>query len=136
MQLRALQTVFILGLTAGMTFMGTAPAQIAPGASPESQGQAAARPTHAVDLSRKNVLVLHGLESNVPIFELTDSGINTVLDSGGGAASETNSSNTLISRTIPVLNTESLWQSLCASATVSARSTSSSRCTRRLCSLR
>lgn len=83
MQLRALQTVFILGLTAGMTFMGTAPAQIAPGASPESQGQAAARLTHAVDLSRKNVLVLHGLESNVPIFELTDSGIKTVLDSGG-----------------------------------------------------
>jgi hypothetical protein len=36
-----------------------------------------------VDLSQKNVLVLHGLESNVPIFELTDRGIKTVLDSGG-----------------------------------------------------
>ena len=84
MRLRALQTVFIIVLTAGMTFIDIAPAQIAPGVQPESQGQAAVRPTPAVDLSHKNVLVLHGLESNLPIFELTDRGIKTVLDSGGG----------------------------------------------------
>jgi PAS domain S-box-containing protein len=34
-------------------------------------------------LSGKNVLILHALESNVPIFELTDHGIRVALDSGG-----------------------------------------------------
>jgi PAS domain S-box-containing protein len=36
-----------------------------------------------VDLTGKNVLVLHGLESNVPIFELTDRGLRAALDAGG-----------------------------------------------------
>jgi PAS domain S-box-containing protein len=45
-------------------------------------------PTHAQTqpqspLSGKNVLILHALESNVPIFELTDRGIRIALDSGG-----------------------------------------------------
>jgi PAS domain S-box-containing protein len=35
-----------------------------------------------VDLSQKNVVVLHALESNVPIFELTDRGIRATLDAG------------------------------------------------------
>ena len=72
-----------LVLTAGMAFIGTAAAQVASGAAPGSPSQAAALTTPAADLSHKNVLVLHGLESNVPIFELTDRGIKTVLDSGG-----------------------------------------------------
>jgi PAS domain S-box-containing protein len=45
-------------------------------------------PTHAQaqpqnPLPGKNVLILHALESNVPIFELTDRGIRVALDSGG-----------------------------------------------------
>jgi PAS domain S-box-containing protein len=45
-------------------------------------------PTHAQaqpqkPLSEKNVLILHALESNVPIFELTDRGLRAALDSGG-----------------------------------------------------
>ena len=45
-------------------------------------------PTHAQaqpqnPLSEKNVLILHALESNVPIFELTDRGLRVALDSGG-----------------------------------------------------
>jgi PAS domain S-box-containing protein len=35
-----------------------------------------------VDMSQKNVVVLHALESNVPIFELTDRGIRATLDAG------------------------------------------------------
>jgi len=61
----------------------TSRAQIAPDAAPKSETPAASRPTSEVDLSRKNVLILHGLESNVPIFELTDLGIKTVLESAG-----------------------------------------------------
>ncbi len=43
-------------------------------------------PTHAQPqnpISEKNVLILHALESNVPIFELTDRGLRAALDSGG-----------------------------------------------------
>ncbi len=45
-------------------------------------------PTHAQaqpqnPLSEKNVLILHALESNVPIFELTDRGLRAALDAGG-----------------------------------------------------
>ncbi|MCU0595990.1 MAG: ATP-binding protein [Desulfobacterota bacterium] len=45
-------------------------------------------PTHAQaqpqnPLSQKNVLILHALESNVPIFELTDRGLRAALDAGG-----------------------------------------------------
>ena len=45
-------------------------------------------PTHAQTepqnaLAGKNVLILHALESNVPIFELTDRGLRKALDSGG-----------------------------------------------------
>ncbi len=36
-----------------------------------------------IPLSGKNVLILHALESNVPIFELTDRGLRVALDSGG-----------------------------------------------------
>jgi PAS domain S-box-containing protein len=35
------------------------------------------------NLGTKNVLVLHALESNVPIFELTDRGLRAALDAGG-----------------------------------------------------
>jgi PAS domain S-box-containing protein len=42
---------------------------------------AEARPQNA--LSGKNVLILHALESNVPIFELTDRGLRAALDVGG-----------------------------------------------------
>jgi len=101
-----MQAVFILVLIAGLRLAAITQAQVAPGATPESQAKPEDHSNPAVDLSQKNVLVLHGLESNVPIFELTDRGIKTVLDSGG-SASETSSSNTLISCAIPVLNTES-----------------------------
>ena len=77
------QSVFVLVLISGMSFSATSRAQIALDAAPTFETQAAPRPTSEVDLSRKNVLILHGLESNVPIFELTDRGIKTVLDSGG-----------------------------------------------------
>jgi hypothetical protein len=36
-----------------------------------------------IALAEKNVLILHGLESNVPIFELTDRGLRAALDAGG-----------------------------------------------------
>jgi two-component system sensor kinase FixL len=36
-----------------------------------------------VDLAGKNVLVLHALESNVPVFELTDRGLRSTLEAGG-----------------------------------------------------
>jgi len=84
MRLRALQSFFILVLIAGMGLAAITQAQVAPCATPESQAKPEDRSNPAVDLSQKNVLVLHGLESNVPIFELTDRGIKTVLDSGGG----------------------------------------------------
>jgi PAS domain S-box-containing protein len=58
-------------------------AQAAPGAAPGPAVQTAAPATPAADLSQKNVLVLHALESNVPVFELTDHGIRAALDSGG-----------------------------------------------------
>jgi PAS domain S-box-containing protein len=77
------QSVFVLVLIAGMGLSTTSRAQIAPDAAPKSETLAASRPTSEVDLSRKNVLILHGLESNVPIFELTDLGIKTVLESAG-----------------------------------------------------
>ena len=83
MRLRALQSFFILVLIAGMGLAAITQAQVAPCATPESQAKPEDRSNPAVDLSQKNVLVLHGLESNVPIFELTDRGIKTVLDSGG-----------------------------------------------------
>jgi len=86
MRLRALQSFFILVLITGMGFAGIAPAQVAPGATPKSQAKPEEHSNSAVDLSQKNVLVLHGLESNVPIFESTDRGIKTVLDSGGVGA--------------------------------------------------
>jgi len=69
-----------------MTGMGLAAmpqAQATPGAAVRPQEAKHPRMASAVDLSQKNVLVLHGLESNVPIFELTDRGIKMVLDSGG-----------------------------------------------------
>jgi PAS domain S-box-containing protein len=66
-----------------MSLASAARVQAAPGAAPGSQGQAEAYPTPAVDLSRKHVLILNGLESNPPIFELTERGIKTVLESGG-----------------------------------------------------
>jgi PAS domain S-box-containing protein len=59
------------------------PAQAASSAAPGSMGPAAVHLTPPAGLSRKNVLILHGLESNVPIFELTDRGIKTVLESAG-----------------------------------------------------
>jgi PAS domain S-box-containing protein len=58
-------------------------ALILAGPAPGSQGQKAAPSTPVDDLSRKNVLVLHGFESNVPVFELTDHGIRAALDAGG-----------------------------------------------------
>jgi PAS domain S-box-containing protein len=77
------QSVFVLVLISGMSLSATSRAQIAPDAAPTFETQAASRPASEVDLSRKNVLILHGLESNVPIFELTDRGIKTVLESAG-----------------------------------------------------
>ena len=77
------QSVFVLVLISGMGLSTTSRGQIAPDAAPKSETQAASRPTSEVDLSRKNVLILHGLESNAPISELTDRGIKTVLESAG-----------------------------------------------------
>jgi PAS domain S-box-containing protein len=77
------QSVFVLVLFAGMSLSATSRAQIAPDAAPKSETQAASRPRSEVDLSRKNVLILHGLESNAPIFLLTDRGIKTVLEAAG-----------------------------------------------------
>ena len=72
----ARQTVFILVLVAGVGLTDTVWAQAA-------SGPATVHPTPLADLSRKNVLILHGLESNAPIFLLTDRGIKAVLESGG-----------------------------------------------------
>jgi PAS domain S-box-containing protein len=69
-----------------MTAVGLAAmpqAQIASGTPPEFHVKTADHPTPAVDLSHKNVLILHGVESNAPIFELTDRGIKRVLETGG-----------------------------------------------------
>ena len=77
------QSLFLLILIAGMSLSATSEAQIAPDAASKSETQAASRPMSKVDLSQKSVLILHGLESNVPIFELTDRGIRKVLESAG-----------------------------------------------------
>jgi len=66
-----------------MRFAGTAPAQAAPGAPLASYVKTADPSPSAADVSHKNVLILHGAESNAPIFELTDRGIKRVLESGG-----------------------------------------------------
>jgi PAS domain S-box-containing protein len=42
-----------------------------------------AQAQHQNTLTGKNVLILHALESNVPIFELTDRGLRAALDAGG-----------------------------------------------------
>ena len=72
MRLRALQAVFILVLTAGMSPAGIAQTQAAPGAAPESQGQTAVRSTTAVDLARKNVLILHSFAYAQPAYAIID----------------------------------------------------------------
>jgi len=41
------------------------------------------------DLGAKHILVLHALESNVSIFELTDRGLRAALDAGGVAIEQT-----------------------------------------------
>ena len=95
MRFGALPYTLILVWMTGMGLAAMPQAQATPGAAVRPQEAKHPRMASAVDLSQKNVLVLHGLESNVPIFELTDRGIKTVLDSGGWA-SETSSSNTWI----------------------------------------
>jgi hypothetical protein len=50
-------------------------------AQPAGPGDLGAAP--AADLARKNVLILNGVESHVPISESTSRGIRKVLDSGG-----------------------------------------------------
>jgi hypothetical protein len=79
MRLRALQAFFVLGLIAGMGLAAMPNAQVAPGTPPESHDKKAGHPAPAADFSHKNVLILHGVESNAPIFELTDRGIKRVL---------------------------------------------------------
>lgn len=75
-------TFFLVWMTAvGLAAMPQA--QIASGTPPEFHVKTADHPTPAVDLSHKNVLILHGVESNAPIFELTDRGIKRVLETGG-----------------------------------------------------
>jgi hypothetical protein len=103
MRFRPQQSVIVLALSAGVILAAASQAQIAHDAPPESETQAASRPTPEIDLSRKNVLILHGLESNVHNNELTDRGIQTVLESGG-VSTRTNFSNFLTWRAIPVLN--------------------------------
>jgi PAS domain-containing protein len=69
-----------------MTGMGLAAilqAQAASVTPRESHDKTAGHPAPATDLSHKNVLILHGVESNAPIFELTDRGIKRVLETGG-----------------------------------------------------
>lgn len=83
MRFGALPYTLILVWMTGMGLAAMPQAQVASGTPPESHVKTPDHPTPAVDLSQKNVLVLHGLESNVPISELTDRGIKTVLDSGG-----------------------------------------------------
>lgn len=83
MRLRALYAFFVLALIAGMGPTAISKAQAASGPLPESQVKTAGHLAPAADLSHKNVLILHGVESNAPIFELTDRGIKRVLESGG-----------------------------------------------------
>ncbi|MCU0591119.1 MAG: PAS domain S-box protein [Desulfobacterales bacterium] len=83
MRLRALQAFFVLALIAGMELAAISQAQAASGILPEPHVKTADHPTPAADLSQKNVLILHGVESNAPIFELTDRGIRGVLETGG-----------------------------------------------------
>lgn len=71
MRFRTSISVHFFVLIAALGIVGAVPSLADPGAAP------------AADLSRKNVLVLHGLESNAPIFELTDRGIRRVLESAG-----------------------------------------------------
>jgi PAS domain S-box-containing protein len=83
MRFRPQRSVIVLVLSAGIILAATSLAQIAHDASPDSETRAASPPTPEVGLSRKNVLILHGLESNVHNNVLTDRGIQTVLESGG-----------------------------------------------------
>jgi PAS domain S-box-containing protein len=83
MRLKALKTFFILGLIAGSGLAAMPPTQAAAGPPPESHVKTAGHPGFAADLSQKNVLILHGVESNAPIFELTDRGIKRVLETRG-----------------------------------------------------
>jgi PAS domain S-box-containing protein len=83
MRLRALQAFFVLAWIAGTGLAAIPQAQAASGIPPEPHAKTADHPAPADDVSHKNVLILHGVESNTPIFELTDRGIKRILETGG-----------------------------------------------------
>src|SRR5512143_2866006 len=66
-----------------MSLAGTAEAQAATGAALELQRQQAARPTPSVDLSRKNVLVLHSFHYHLPSYVAIDASLTKAFVSNG-----------------------------------------------------
>jgi PAS domain S-box-containing protein len=83
MRFGTLPHTFFLVWMIAMGLAAMPQAQAATVLPPESHVKTAGHPAPAADLSRKNVLILHGVESNAPIFELTDRGIKRVLETGG-----------------------------------------------------
>lgn len=83
MRSRAPHTFFIFALIAGMVLVNNTAPRIALGAAPESLGQALAPEAPAVDLSKKNVLVLNAFPANMPLSLRTDHGIRVTLETVG-----------------------------------------------------
>ncbi len=83
MRLRTLLTLLIFVLIAGTILVTNTARTIALGAAPESRGQALAPEAPAVDLSKKNVLVLHAFPANMPASIKIDHGIRVTLETAG-----------------------------------------------------
>lgn len=83
MRLRALQTFFISVLVAGTCLATNTPSGIAFAEALESRDRAVASEAPAADLSKKNVLVLHTFQANMPLNINVDRGIREGLETAG-----------------------------------------------------
>lgn len=83
MRLRVLQRSFIFVLIAWVSLAIKTSSNIALASTPESRNRAPAQAASPVDLSGKNVLVLHTFEANLPANIKTDQGIRVTLEAAG-----------------------------------------------------
>ena len=83
MRLRVPPTLFVFVLIVGIILPSNTSSKIAIAAEPESRDRAHTQNAPAVDLSNKNILVLHTFEANLPANIKTDQGIRVTLEAAG-----------------------------------------------------